>query len=140
MQYFGVNKNFERIKVNFTGINNGNRSSKYFDLYSLTKERLTVRLGSMKNLTFLEDPYMPALGIYDLETNVQLGHLDQTFSIVDPLLITNVIPTAQFSLVDQINVTLRLRTPANLTHCIQVIDKKGQEIITPALKINSFEY
>ncbi len=56
MQYFGAYKNFERIKVNFTGITNGNRSIKYFDLYSLTKERLTVRLGSMKNLVFLEDP------------------------------------------------------------------------------------
>ena len=91
----------------------------------MTKERLTVRVGSMKNLVFLEDPYMPALGIYDLETNVQLAHMEETFSIVDPLLIANVIPTAQFSMIDQINVTLRLRTPANLTHCIQVIDKKG---------------
>ncbi len=66
MQYFGAHKNFERVKVNFTGISNGNRSIKYFDIYSLTKERLTVRLGSMKNLVFIEDPYIPTLGIYDL--------------------------------------------------------------------------
>jgi len=66
MYYFGAHKNFERVKVNFTGISNGNRSIKYFDIYSLTKERLTVRLGSMKNLVFIEDPYIPTLGIYDL--------------------------------------------------------------------------
>ena len=49
---------------------NGNRSIKNFDFYSLTKDRLIVKLGSMKEIVFLEDPIMPTLGIYDLETNV----------------------------------------------------------------------
>jgi len=49
-------------------------------------------------------------------------------------------PRAQFSPVDFINVTFKLSDMANITHCIQVIDKQGSEIVSPALLVNKYEY
>jgi len=50
-----MQKSLDKIKVNFTGVTTGKRTIKYFDIYSLTKDRATIILGDMKNLTINQD-------------------------------------------------------------------------------------
>jgi hypothetical protein len=94
MDYYAMKTSFDRIKVNFTGISTGRGLPQYFDVFSINSDRLTIKLGSMRNLTFDKVPLKPVMGIFDLETNMQLGSFEDAFSIIEPLLIQQVRPLA----------------------------------------------
>ena len=71
MQYFAANKNFDRVKVNFTQIYTGRRALQYFDIYSVTNTKLIVKLGDMNNYSY--SPGNQNLAIYDFETNIKIA-------------------------------------------------------------------
>ena len=69
MDYYAIKASFDRIKVNFTGVTSGRRQPQYFDVFSISSESLTIKLGNMKNLTLEKVPFKSKLSLFDLETN-----------------------------------------------------------------------
>ena len=140
MSYYARHKQLDMIKVNFTGVELPKSKAAYFDIYTLTNNRITVKIPDLKQLIHWQQPFTSSIGVYDLEHGIQLGEIEDAFSIIDPIKIADVRPRAQLSPIDFINVTFKLSDVANISHCIQVIDKQGSEIVTPTLMVNKYEY
>ena len=140
MSYYARHKQLDMIKVNFTGVERPRNKMAYFDIYTLTNNRMTVKIPDFKQLIHWQQPFASSIGVYDLEHEIQLGEIEDAFTIIDPINIADVRPRAQFSPIDYVNVTFKLSDAANITHCIQVIDEQGSEIVTPTLMVSKYEH
>lgn len=72
--------------------------------------------------------------LWDMEHGIKIGEIPEAFTVMDQIKLVDIRPRAQFSPVDRINITMRMSEilAQNVTHCIQVIDKAGRELVNEA--------
>jgi len=72
--------------------------------------------------------------LWDMAHGIKIGEIPEAFTVMDPIKLIDIRPRAQFSPVDRINITMRMSelVAQNVSHCIQVIDKAGREVVNKA--------